>query len=305
MKTELYLDDFLTSDGTRLDIKDIKNANVKWLYKERTVRVSSVSIINCENVDIELGSGTIITPVDSTGISIQGGSGRLLGGVVQYPDERYSYANRGVDVNGAFTVEEVSIHRPQIGILLRYMGAEALNCTVYDAEEDHIRVMSGFTRVIGNTLIGHKDTGCENHRDLVQIVAANWSAGKDEFLDTPITNVAIEFNTMESGHPDAQGIMASDGVSIDWSVKGNLIDVPSTHGVTINRAQAVTIEANKTNSYINIGSRKKSINKSSGVILNNNTSKDIIFVDTSYDALAEMNGNDWIDGGFIIKPRLV
>ena len=216
-----------------------------------------------------LDLGTIPILAEGYGVFIEGGKGVIRGGNVTFKSTR-SPRNIGFDVRGEWTVTGAGIINPQIGVVLNHMGSSVRDSTIEDAEEDHIRFMSGGVKVLDNRCLGHTDNGSMNHRDCIQGVATNYGVGKDEFNITPIVDVVIEGNICQSDHPEAQGIMMSDGTLVDGSISYNNIEVPSTHGITINRGQSIDIQCNTSSAPINIGSNKPSPDSSANIVLNRN-----------------------------------
>lgn len=245
MKT---LHDFVDTAG-RLIIRDQSFGLLEW-HPDR--EIPELRKILLENVsgDLELGQANVVNFTEIP-IQINGGWGNLSGVHV--------WANFnvwGVDVRGAFGLWETTVSDARIGVLLRHMQSGLYESHIYDCSEDHVRVMSGSTQVLDNVFDEHTDQyGPEVHKDIIQVVAANYGASASELLDNPIMNVMIQNNHCRSSHPESQGIMVSDGVLIDSDITGNIVSVGSTHDITLNRGHNVRILDNECR-RINVGSAK-------------------------------------------------
>ena len=279
----MNLDDYVVNN--ELIIHGVDQDVLTWADPDNVPHLFRAAIVDC-NIGVLDLKGSVFWPTTSVGIHILGGTGLIYGAEVNY--DIFLNNSRGIQIDGAWIAECCAVSNCQLGILLNHFNSGAHWNHVSDIEEDHIRSMSGYVSIENNRCEGHTDYGSKNHRDCIQIVAANYSVGKDGFLSNPIVGVKIVGNDCISEHPTAQGIMFSDGVGVDWLIHDNVINVPSTHGITINRGQSMTITANHSNAAINIGSNKKMLDESSNIFLKNNLAE-VVFIDCDESVLTQQS----------------
>ena len=279
----MNLDDYVVNN--ELIIHGVDQDSMTWIDPDNIPYISRVEVVNCNIPILDLAHCSV-SASSTIGIHIIGGTGVLFGAEVSYIE--FVPHSRGIQIDGAWIAEGCVVSNCQLGILLNHFNSGAHWNHVFDIEEDHIRSMSGYVSIENNRCEGHTDYGSKNHRDCIQVVAANYAVGNDGFLSNPIVGVRIVGNDCISEHPTAQGIMFSDGVGVDWLIHDNAIDVPSTHGITINRGQSMTITANASNAPINIGSNKKMLDKSNNIFLENNLSE-VVFIDCDESVLTQQS----------------
>lgn len=270
----IKISDYINSSG-ELKLRGIDFDQLTEIEDDSLPDLKQIVIEDCWNLHLILPDIRVRPESTDTGVIIAGGSGTLEGMTVLGNLTGYGY-----DVRGSWILNSAHSGSCRINHLLRHMNSGVYNSYSTHASEDNIRVMSGFTEVVGCVVEEHTEYYPDDqvHKDCIQLAAFNYGTGSE--LDNPMVSVTIRGNYCISDYPTAQGIIMTDGVLISSEISENYVRVPSAHGLTVNRAQGCNIFDNDVNE-IRIGSRKKVDNTNQKVKLYNNKSPKISVIGDS------------------------